>query len=283
LIADGAGSLYGATIQGGNSNCSAGCGTIVGLSSPAAGATKWTETVLYRFRGDLDGQAPWAGLIADGTGNLYTTTVEGGGRRASCRTGCGTIVKLSPPAAGAKNWTETVLYRFQGGADGASPNAGLIADSAGNLYTRTVYGGAGSSGTIVKLAPPPAGQSTWTETVLYSFQGGTYVGFPDADLIADSAGSLYTTSSGGNGTACGPGGCGIILKLSPPAAGQSAWTETTLYNFQGGTDGDAPDAGLIADSVGNLYTTTAGGGAHGYGTAVELSGSGFAVGKAVGK
>ena len=90
-----------------------------------------TETVLYSFSGPPDGAYPAAGVVLDTAGNLYGTT-ERGGTSTNCnthdRTGaCGTVFKVD--ATG----TETVLYTFTGGADGAFPLAGLLRDAAGNL------------------------------------------------------------------------------------------------------------------------------------------------------
>ena len=96
--------------------------------------------------------------------------------------------------------TETALYSFTGGADGASPDGGLSRDSAGNLYGTTYYGGASNKGVVFKL------DATGTETVLYSFTGGADGGYPNGGLVRDSAGNLYgTTGSGGIFTfpACG--------------------------------------------------------------------------------
>src|SRR5262249_50878160 len=97
----------------------------------ASSALCSTESVVYRFKGGSDGAAPWAGMIADAKGNLFGTTVYGGGG-VNCSLGCGTVFALSPPAAQGAPWTETVLYSFAGGSDGAYPQAGLLRDKQGN-------------------------------------------------------------------------------------------------------------------------------------------------------
>jgi uncharacterized repeat protein (TIGR03803 family) len=111
-----------------------------------------------------------------------------------------------------------------------------------------------------------------TETVLYDFRGGTDGANPHAGLISDSKGVLYGTTWRGGGTGCVAGlGCGTVFKLTPPAPGQTKWTKRTLYRFKGGSDGEAPFAGLVLNSNGALFgTTLAGGGAFGSGTVFKL-------------
>ena len=253
LIADSAGNLYGTTSGGGASYK----GVVFKL------APDGTETVLHSFPGfPSDGNSPYAGLIADSAGNLYGTTLS----RDSV-SHAGVVFKLAPN--GTAGWTETVLHSFTGfPTDGALPYAGLIADSAGNLYGATTGGGASGQGVVFKLAPDG------TETVLHAFTGGSDGAYPGVGpLIADSAGNLYGTTTGGGG---GPGasGQGVVFKLAPNGTG--GWTESVLYSFTGGSDGGQPFYGsLIADGAGNLYGTTVGGGASGAGVVFKLSGTGF--------
>jgi uncharacterized repeat protein (TIGR03803 family) len=143
LIADGAGNLYGTTyytqkinVYGPYVDC---CGTVFRLTPTG------DYTALYSFAGGSDGANPRASLVVDAAGNLYGTTVNGGGSSGCGPYGCGTVFKLAPPSAAGGSWTETVLYRFTGGSDGAHPLAGLTAD-AGNLYGTTSQGGAGGCG-----------------------------------------------------------------------------------------------------------------------------------------
>ena len=282
MLMDEAGNLFTTTTGGGSQqNCPGGCGTVVELQPPGTGQKNWTETLLHMFQGSTaDGSLPEAGLVADSTGNLYTTTASGGAAAL------GTVVELSPPSNGQTSWAETVIYNFQGGTDGANPTASLLADAAGNFYTTTSAGGASGYGTIVMLTPPGNGQTAWTESVLYTFAHPKEGAQPMAALIADAAGNLYTTTSTG-GTGKGPcfgdrnnkDGCGTVIELLRPAKPKGKWTEAVLYNFQGGTDGAIPLAGLLADAAGNLYTTTNVGGSdvkcylklQGCGTVVELS------------
>lgn len=117
LLAGTGGALYGTTYEGGQSDL----GVVFEL---AGGSYK----VLYSFKGASDGAKPYAGLAQDAAGNLYGTTYQGGTANA------GVVYKLTPSGQ------ETVLYSFTGGADGGNPYAGVIVDSAGNLYG-TAYGG----------------------------------------------------------------------------------------------------------------------------------------------
>jgi uncharacterized repeat protein (TIGR03803 family) len=152
--------------------------------------------------------------------------------------------------------TETLLHSFSG-PDGSQPEAGLVADAAGNLYGTTVGGGAVAGpcpsgfslgcGTVFKVT------SAGAESVLYSFTGGSDGANPYAGLIADAAGNLYgTTVNGGTGPCNLGAGCGTVFKVAPTGA------KTVLHNFAGyPSDGESPSAGLIADVAGNLYGTTA--------------------------
>src|SRR5271166_1273158 len=115
------GSLYGTThYGGGSSKCTYGCGTVFKLQ-PQAAACKtalcpWNETVLYRFQGGTDGSCPgWGNLVFDQSGAIYNTASEGGGQ---CTTGDGVVYKLTPSG---QSYTQSVLYRFTGGSDGAYP------------------------------------------------------------------------------------------------------------------------------------------------------------------
>jgi uncharacterized repeat protein (TIGR03803 family) len=128
------------------------------------------------------------------------------------------IPVLSPGEGAASKYK--ALYKFSGGKDGALPDARLIFDQVGNLYSTTQRGGAHGGGTVFKLKPNADG--SWRESVLYSFCSLTNCGdgeFPVAGLIFDQAGNLYgTTESGG---AHGPG---TVFQLAPNADG--SWRET---------------------------------------------------------
>lgn len=220
--------------------------------TPTAGGG-WTEQVLHNFGNGADGAAPWAGLIIDAAGNLYGTTHDGG------TYGDGTVFEISPE--GGANWTEKVLYSFNFNDRGCGgPYGGLVMDHRGNLYGTTSAGG----GCVFELTPN--GDGTWTEKALFGFDAPG--GGPFAGLIFDAAGNLYGTTIGG-----GAYRNGSAFELTPN--GNGTWTETELHSFQfDGTDGIAPYAPLIFDSVGNLYGTTTMGGNDNVGTVFELMPSG---------
>jgi uncharacterized repeat protein (TIGR03803 family) len=241
LILDRAGNVYGTTIYGGfydAAQCSgAGCGIVFKLN-PAG-----QQTVIYSFEGRGSGGRPTAGLVRDAQGNLYGDTQVGGDNNCNAPYGCGMVFKID--TAGH----ETVLYKFKGGNDGAQPEPALIRDSAGSLYGTTEGGGPAFQGTVFKL------DSAGSETVLYAFTGKADGGAPLGGLIRDAQGNLYGgTQFGGNGTACGSFGCGVIFKIDPSG------NETVLYSFSGEEDGSEVTDTLVLDSVGNLYGTTFDGG-----------------------
>ncbi|MGA2593138.1 MAG: choice-of-anchor tandem repeat GloVer-containing protein [Bryobacteraceae bacterium] len=251
LVLDAAGNLYGAAESGGRY----GFGIVYKLSPGSGGA--WTETVLYSFRGGHDGASPHATLAWDSAGNLYGTTVSGGGSTA-CGGGCGVVYRLTPSSGG---WTETVLHRFAGGADGLVPYPGVVIDTAGNVYGATLGGGAGTLGTVYELAP---GSGTWTHSVLHSFTGTPDGSTLYATPVLDSAGNLYgTTYTGGTHNK------GTVFTITSAAGG--GWTERVLYSFKGGSDGANPMAPVTFDQNGNLYGTTEAGGTANCGTAYRLT------------
>lgn len=266
LLADKDGALYGTTLSGGlsNSTCSGGqgCGTVFKLTP---GKWGYEETILYRFRGGDDGFLPKSALIADNDGALYGTTANGGG---GCIFGCGTVFKLMP---GERGYTESVLYRFRGGGDGAEPYAPLIAGKDGALIGTAASGGiagcGNGCGTVFRLTPEGRG---YVQSILYRFRGGTDGDIPVSRLAADEDGALYGTTLDGGSSACGVVGCGTAFKLTPRDAQGSAYSESVLHRFHAGNDGEQPYAGLIAGGGGSLYGTTieGGGGACGFGCGI---------------
>jgi uncharacterized repeat protein (TIGR03803 family) len=263
LIGDKRGNLYGTTVYGGDDGGGNGYGVVFELSPTATG--NWTEIVLYSFLSATngDGNDPAAALVMDSAGNLYGTTVEGGLYSPNCGIdGCGTIFKLSPPATQGQAWTETVLYAFQGGNDGANPFTNVILGAAGNLFGTTSNAGASGYGTVFELTPP-AGSGAWTETTLHGFSNGGDGAVPYGGLVFGKDGALYgTTYEGGTFRS------GTIYRL---ALKSGVWTYRAIYGFNGTSDGAFPESGLTVDKLGNLYGTTYASGANGFGTVFEVN------------
>ena len=229
-------SLYGTTSQGGSNG--------VGVAYELTPGKPWQETVLYTFVNNSTGFDPSSGLTLGSNGTFYGTTLKGGAHKV------GAVYRLSPPSERSSEWTEAPIYSFNSAiGDGIEPAYSLIFDSTGALYGVTVADG----GTIFKLTPSSSG--FWTETILYSFNGGTDGGGPYSGVVFDSSGALYgaTFSSGSS--------AGNVYKLTPPSGGTSPWTETILWAFQGtpGNDGADP-TGVVFDSTGTIYGSTQYGG-----------------------
>jgi hypothetical protein len=175
------------------------------------------------------------------------------------------IVALS--ASAVAQATESTIYSFNDTTDAGFPEAGVILDRSGNLYGATTEGGdlalcSGlGCGSVFKLAPNSDG--SWEETLLYSFAGPPLDGASSyAPLVFDPQGNLYGTTYYGGSGPCNTGqfaGCGTVFELTRKPSG--SWIETVIYNFQGGSDGAWPAAGVTLDAAGNLYgTTNVGGG-----------------------
>jgi uncharacterized repeat protein (TIGR03803 family) len=235
LIMDGSGNLYGTTQFGGAFGTSSDDGTVFELAQGSG-----TITTLASFNPTV-GSHPLAGLVMDGSGNLYGTTFDGGA------SGYGTVFELAQGSGAI-----TTLASFDS-TDGANPHAPLVLDSSGNLYGTTYGGGRIGHGTVFELA---TGSGTITTLALIA-------NYPVAGLVMDGSGNLYGTGSGSGPIFSSPG---TVFEVAKGAGG---FTFTTLASFNG-TDGSDPQAGLVLDSSGNLYGTTAAGGA-GYGTAFELA------------
>jgi uncharacterized repeat protein (TIGR03803 family) len=180
---DTAGNLFNVCTTGG----AHGFGVVYEISP---GAGKWKFTALYAFKDQPDGASPYGGVVFDKAGNMYGTTYYAGAHDL------GAVYQLTHSGA---TWTESVLYSFKGGLDGASPISSLVADAAGNFYGTTSEGGATTCGcgVIYKLAKSTSGK--WTESVVYRFPGQPSAGFAYNGMISGAAGSFYgATVHGGN-------------------------------------------------------------------------------------
>jgi uncharacterized repeat protein (TIGR03803 family) len=254
---DAKGNLYGTTVSGGNGGtCSGdGCGTIFKLTHSGK---SWSESVLYSFTGGTDGAGPGGGVVFDKQGNLYGTTPDAGNVNGCS---CGVVYELSPTKGG--QWKQKVIHTFTGGNDGSTGSLGLLLfDQTGNLYGVAELGGAHAAGTAFKLSPASGGK--WQMSTLDGFRGMPHAGFPYGGLISDAAGSLYGTTYYG-----GANGLGSVFKLTNS---NGKFKESLLYSFKAGTDGNSPTSTLVFDAQGNLYgTTSAGGDTNGDGTVFKLT------------
>ncbi len=157
----------------------------------------------------------------------------------------------------AQAQTFTTLHYFTGGGDGGSPYAGVIQDSANNIYgSASAINTQEEFGTVFKIGDPLA-----TLTVLHSFSGSDGA-YPSTPLVRDEIGNLYGTDGGG------PADAGTIFKID------TAGDLTVLYSFTGGSDGCDPLQGLIGDKSGNLFGTTNGCGVYGGGTIFKVDRAG---------
>jgi uncharacterized repeat protein (TIGR03803 family) len=266
---DSAGNFYGTTTNGGTKDY----GTIFKMDQEG------DVTIVHSFADDEIGGGPVAGLLFDGQSNFYGTTPDavfrfdeesnaikalhgfgigndGGGTiskmvtnkgdlyfvtsqgDAACMFGCGRILKMT------KGGTETVLYAFTGGTDGAFPQ-GLTRDAAGNLYGVTLENiSAPGAGTVFKL------DTSGAFSVLYTFSGGADGGTPSGRLTIDANGNMHGVTVHGGDSKCN---CGVVFRLD------SSGNETVIHKFFGGGGGSFPQIGLL-DVGGTLYGTAGGGG-----------------------
>jgi uncharacterized repeat protein (TIGR03803 family) len=242
IVRDRAGNFYGVS-SGGKS----GDGFVFELSQTGK------FTILYAFAGQADGAGPTS-LVLSGNGILYGTAAGGGD--LSCNNsgfGCGVVFELSRGTNG--EWSETVLYRFTGEADGSYPGS-LISDGAegfsgtaeGGTYDCGGYG----CGLVFKV------DKTGNFTILHEFMGRPTDGGSPAALASAGNGILYGVTSEG-----GSNDDGTIFSLD------QAGNETILHKFSG-SDGSDPDA-IIVGQAGNLYGSTWDGGSEGKGVVFMLT------------
>jgi len=191
------GNLYGTTIDGGAD----GFGAVFQL----VGASNWSVNTLYSFGCGSDGCQPFSGVTFDTSGNLYSSTSG-----IECVTGsAGNAFKLS-----SGNWSYSSLYCFAGSFEGGPNQSALLFDKAGNLYGTTYAAGAYGWGSVFTLTQS---NGTWTYTALHDFAGGSDGGYPVGNLVFDTKGNLYgTTTCGGSGGSCGnkDHGYGLVFKIS---------------------------------------------------------------------
>jgi uncharacterized repeat protein (TIGR03803 family) len=250
---NGSSPLFGATQSGGTNNS----GIAYRL---APGGSGWSYQVIHNFNAP-DSYAEPGPMLVDASGNVLGVTGSGG------KYGGGVLYRLA-----AGTWNETVLHNFCADtncSDGRQGVGRLAMDAAGNLFGATGAGGAGAHcaepvGCGVIFERPASGGYS----IIYNFcsLSACADGYdPFAGPILDASGDLFGTTYNGGGSA----DAGTAFELTPG----TPWAETVLYSFcaqQSCADGNGSHAPLIMDAGGNLYGTTASGGAHGGGTAFEL-------------
>lgn len=214
-----------------------------------------TFTVLHQFTGGKDGAQPQAGLTIGSTGKFYGTTSNASGNAK----GFGTVFRLSH--SGSK-WTLNTLHSFNGGFDGAYPEARVVIGPHAGLYGTTYQGGGNSfcsgtgCGTVFEMQHLKQG---WRKRILYRFTGGASGAIPaNGDLVFDAKGNIYGATVLG-----GSQNLGTVYSL----ARTSRWAETVLHSFIG-SDGANPLGGVVFDNAGNVYGTTVSGGGGGNGGVV---------------
>jgi len=244
------------------------------IFAASAAAQEASLRTLHSFAGyPNDGANPGAGVVVGNAGVLYGVTAEGGSGPCTIQIpGCGVVYSLTPPTNPGGRWTESLLHSFSGYPnDGAYPVGDVVVGSDGVLYGTTSLGGAYNVGTVFSVTPPTSSGDAWTETVLYSFPGGSDGVNPEVGLAISGSVLYGTTLTGGTGVCTGyyiPG-CGVVFSLTPSTSRGGNWTEAVIYNFVG--TGYAPLAGHIAvGSHGVLYGMTSEGGPMAEGTVFSL-------------
>jgi uncharacterized repeat protein (TIGR03803 family) len=241
------GVLYGTTLGGG----SAGFGMVYALIPPTTG--QWTETILYNFTGGTDGEAPYDGLLMDGS-NIFGVSMGG-----STNSNGSNVFELSSNGSG---YTERTLLSNNAGD---IYNGDLLLDvPTGSLFGTSQSGGAHGYGYVFALIPQGGG---FTVSDIWDFTGGADGAHPNGGL-AGRAGDLFgTTQGGGESIGC----CGVLFELRQEIKGDPLYSEITWRTFSGApSDGSIPVAGLYKDASGTLWGTTTIGGLDNMGTIFEL-------------
>jgi uncharacterized repeat protein (TIGR03803 family) len=215
-------------------------------------------SILYRFKGGLDGQDPRNIALLYNAGTLYGTTSVGGDPRCSVfeTVGCGTVFSVNSATG-----QETILHRFKGGSDGIAPMAGLTFFN-NKLFGTTAMGGhspcMGGCGTAFNVDPVLK-----SETVIHTFEREGGFG-PKNNLVLDQGkdrsvhrGARGPTENGGNGY-------GSIFNIDL-GTGKVAID----YVFQDGADGGVPSG--LTEANGVYFGTTYEGGGGSYGTVFALT------------
>ena len=236
------GVLCGTTYAGGESSA----GTVYELLPPASPGGAWTELVLHSFN-FTDGESPAAAVQMGPSGALYGVAND-------------VAFELRPPMGGNTHWPYTVIYQFTEG--GSNPSGALVFGMGQSLYGAAE---AQNGGTVYSLTPASTAGGDWTQTILYSFPGGSGGQAPLGTLAVSGNGTLFGVAAlGGRTNSLCPYGCGMVFSLTPPTVSGGLWAEKVLYAFEAQTgDGKYPVAGVVIGPNGVLYGTTYNGGGAG--------------------
>ena len=254
-----AGSLYGTAAGGGAPPGTS--GIAFRLYPPAPGTERWHGSLVYSF---ANNDVPLSSLVR-GPGNVLYGTGQDSTPPGSA--GGGSVFALVPPKIAGGAWTMNYLHIFTGGdGDGSALYDSPVADASGALYGTAYLGGFDDNGIVFKLTPPAIAGGTWTETILYTFQGpqsgdGSR---PSGGLVMDKKGALYGMTAYG-----GAGGMGTIFQLTPPTSSTGKWGYSVIHSFIG-PDGDYPLSPLLLSSTGYFYGMTVTGGSANFGTVFRL-------------
>ena len=243
LTADASGNLFGTTGGGG----ALGYGTVFVIPKTAGG---YGTLSMFATFDNTNGNSPYAGLIADASGNLFGTTRYGGSL------GYGTVFEIPKTAGGYGTLSTIASFAL---TNGSGPYAGLTVDAAGNLFGTTQSGGASGYGTVFEIPKTAGGYGTLSTIVDFTFTNGAS---PSSGLTVDAAGNLFGTTQSGGAT-----GNGTVFEIPKTAGGYGLLSTIATFND---TNGSGPYAGLTADAAGNLFGTTLYGGASGNGTVFEI-------------
>jgi hypothetical protein len=232
------------------------CAVLLMLVAPSSSWAQTPEDVFAFSYSAGVGDAPIVPLIAGPHGALYGTTTVGGDVKCNDGAGCGTVFALTQLDG---KWTHNTLYEFKGGKDGVQSISTLALDKTGSLYGVTDSGT--PDGAVYRLTPGASSDEPWNFGLIYEFTGKNDGAWALSPLLLHNGAIYGATLWGGlHGKGCDQQfGCGAVFQLVPPSEAGGTWTETTLYDFKGTSDGGNPSS-LVMDSTGTIYGMTSSGG-----------------------
>jgi len=200
-------------------------------------APAWRKDTLYQLVDDGINFGNFSPLTLRDDGSLL------GSSEGLLGPGHGNIFLLTPPGGGTPAWTKSVLHTFTGNPDGEWPIGGFTPDGQGSYLGFTDRGGSADGGTFYRLTPPVSGSNWSIQTVIdFIWSNGA---LPSARPVPNGKGSFYGILAGSKD----------IISLTPPAAGQSTWTQTLLHRYP--ADLWEFRWPLVVDKNGAIYGTTA--------------------------